>query len=139
MPLPRSRFSLISPLTAGCAAARQRHVVHVMDGQFVDLGDHRLQDERHAVGVEADREVIEHDLERVDLEDLGVVEMVGQRLDVGDEDERVVFELQFDAAGEAADVMAQVKRPGRAVAGQDGFHERNLSEKSVGRLQAAPA
>ena len=51
----------------------------------------------------------------------GVVEVVGQRLHVGQQDVAVVFVLQAHAVGQRADVVPQVQRAGRPVAGQYSF------------------
>ena len=71
--------------------------------------------------IEADREVVERDLEDVGLELFRMLEVVGQRLHVGDQHVGVVFVLQAHAVLQRADVMAEMQRAGRAVAGQNSF------------------
>ena len=93
--------------------AQERHEQPV---ERLDLG---VGEDRRPVGVDADGEVVGH--ERVDV--------LGQRrravavddgLEIGDEDHEVrAVVLQPHAVLQRAEVVAQVQRAGRAVAGQD--------------------
>ena len=90
-------------------------------------------------GIEADREVVERDLEDVGLELFRMLEVVGQRLHVGDEHVGVVFVLQPHAIGERADIVSEMQRAGRAVAGENSFLHRQSLMSACSVSLAIPA
>lgn len=58
--------------------------------------------------------------------DLGrIMGVVGQRLGVGHQNELMVIALQRDAIAQRADIMAEVKRPGGAITGENGWTNRH--------------
>ena len=75
----------------------------------------------HLLGVEAAGQIVEGHLDDVLAHLLGVVDVVGQGLCVGDEDEHLLVVgglLQFDAAAQRPDVMTDMEAAGGAVAGE---------------------
>ena len=88
---------------------------------FVDLVHGRLEVEGCLLRVDADRQVVEHDVARV-LADLGDV-LLGrfgrQHVKVGDDEEAFVLFLECEAVLQAADVVAEMQFAGGTVAGED--------------------
>ena len=79
----------------------------------------RLDEQRAALGIEAGREVVDHDLQRVLLDAARVGVVGGQRVPVGNEEEAVVLVLQAHPIAQRADIIAQVQLSGRSHAAQD--------------------
>ena len=96
-----------------------RNEVRVDDRKFGDLRDHRLDKQRGLGRVHAAGEVVHRHIQHVLVQPLRVVEVGRQHLDVGEDDERVVLVLQLHPVGNRADIVAQMQRPGRPVAGQN--------------------
>src|ERR1700722_14842630 len=63
---------------------RGRDKVHEINRQLGQLGDHRLHDELNFLWIDTDRQVVERNLEDIRLEFLGMLEVVGKRLDIRD-------------------------------------------------------
>ena len=104
--------------------ALHRHQIHVVERQFAQFGDLRLDEERRTRRVETRREVIERHLHDVLPHLFGIVRIVRERLCVGDHDEYALEfarVLQFDAAAQRSDVMPQMEPARGAVAGKNDF------------------
>ena len=76
--------------------------------EFGELGHVALDDERGFFGIEADRQPVERDLEHRIADQVDVVEVVAERLVVGDQEVAVVLVLQLDPVVQSADVVADV-------------------------------
>ena len=110
--------------------ALYRDEVHIVERQFAQFGNLRLDEKRRFVRVETDRKVVEGDFDDVLAHFFGVVGVVGQRLRVGDHDEDA-FELarllQFDAAAQRTHVVSQMKPARRTVAGKNDFSHKTIN------------
>ena len=97
--------------------------------QLVERG-HRAVREDHRPGrVEADGQVVEEYPGHVLIQPFGRVP-VGQHLEIGDQHEDLGAEiLQPDPVPQRAEVVAQVQRPRRPVAGQDAERRRVLVDQ----------
>lgn len=79
----------------------------------------RLHAERRKARIDPDREVVQGEVEHVARDTPRIVGVVGERLRVGDQDELLVVVLERDAVAQAAAIVAEMERAGRAIAGQD--------------------
>ena len=98
--------------------------VHEVEGELAEFGNLALDEEGALLRVEAYGEVVECHFDDVLTDLVRVVDIVGEGLSVGLEDEDLVVEtgvLQFDAATERANVVADVEGACGAVAGEDDF------------------
>lgn len=98
--------------------------VHVVHGEFGELRHHGLDEDAGLRGIDADSEVVESDLAHISSDLLRIVRIVRERLRVSDHDVDVVeFSgvLQLDTLTQGADVVADMKAAGRAVAGKNDF------------------
>ena len=103
--------------------------VHVVERQFAQFGDLRLDEERRPFGVEAAGQVVERHLDDVLAHLFGVVGVVGERLRVGDHDEDLLElsgVLQLHAAAQRTYIVAEVQFAGRPVSGQDDFSHNSV-------------
>ena len=90
-----------------------------------------------AIGVESGRQIVEDQLGDV-LRDAVDRVAIGQHLVVGDDDERLEAELlQLHPVLERAEVVADVQRPGRAIARQHAVSPWVLDEIGAQRVRAA--
>ena len=109
---------------------RQRHQIHVVEGQLRQLADHGL-DEHVGLGrVDAAGHVVQRHLQDVLPHLLRMVEVVGQRLCVGDHEEQLVefaAVLQEHAVAERAYIVAHVQASGGTVAGEDDLTHSRVS------------
>ncbi len=97
----------------------QRHQVHVVEGQLRQLADVGLHQNGGFLRVDAAGQVIQRHLKDVVPHLLGMVEVVGQRLGVGDHEEqlfKLAAVLQRNAVAEGAHKMSHMKPPGGTVA-----------------------
>ena len=98
--------------------------VHVVHGEFGELRHHGLDEDAGLRGIDADSEVVESDLAHISSDLLRIVRIVRERLRVSDHDVDVVEfagVLQLDTLTQGADVVADMKAAGRAVAGKNDF------------------
>lgn len=98
--------------------------VHEVEGELAEFGNLALDEEGALLRVEAYGEVVECHFDDVLTDLVGVVDIIGEGLSIGLEDEDLVVEtgvLQFDAATERANVVADVEGACGAVAGEDDF------------------
>ncbi len=82
----------------------------------------RLDADVGFIGIDADRQIIQCDLDDIVPDLLGIIIVVGEGLIVCDQDvDLVEFTgiLQFDAALQRPHIMAQMQFSGRTVAGQN--------------------
>ncbi len=96
--------------------------------QLVDFMHGRLQVEGHLGGVNANGQMVHDDCARVvgNGKDVGLVRLGGEHVQVGHEEEALVFVLQGKAMAKAAHVVAQVQFACGAVAGEDTFFVRHV-------------
>ena len=92
--------------------------IQIQHGELGELGDRRLQRDRRDGRVNADGEVVKCHLEHVPPHVTRTTRVVGERLEVGDENRLLMNVLQGDAAPERTRVVAQVQRAGGAIAGE---------------------
>jgi len=88
----------------------------------VDLGrlrDERLKIDRHLLRIDAHGKVVEDHLTDIETDLVEPLEARGEHVVVGDQQERVVGVLQLHAVLKRADVVAEVKAAGRAIARED--------------------
>ena len=108
----------------------QRHQIHVVEGQLRQLADVGLHQNGGFGRVDAAGQVIQRHLKDVVPHLLGMVEVVGEGLRVGDHEEQLfkfAAVLQRDAVAERADEMAHMKPSGGTVACQNDLsHDRFL-------------
>ena len=99
----------------GVAALQQAHrrAGHQQPAQLAHLGHVGLHEQRRLVGIEAEGQQIERDVERP-LPQLRRVADRGERVQVGDEVERLLVVLQGDVLADRAEVVAPVES-GRSV------------------------
>ena len=98
--------------------------VHIVHGEFGELRYHGLDEDAGLRRIDADGEVVESDLAHISSDLLWIVRVVRERLSVSDHDVDVVEfagVLQLDAFAQGADVVADMKAAGRAVAGKNDF------------------
>ena len=128
-------FLLERRITFEC---RDRNQVHEVDRELGQLRNHRLHHDLDLLGIETDGEIIERDFKDVGLKLLGMLEVIGQRLHVGDQDVGLIFVLQAYAILQRADIVPEVQRAGRTIAGENSLagHELN-SERSVARFSTS--
>ena len=69
--------------------------------------------------IDADGEIISHHLKDIAADFLRVAAVVGQTLEIRDEDKLLVVVLEQHALAQGTDVVAEVQLAGRTVAGQD--------------------
>ena len=79
----------------------------------------RLDEQRAALGIEARRQVVEDDFQRVLLDAAGVGVVGGQRVPVGDEEEALVVILQAHPIAQRPHVVAEVQFAGGSHAAQN--------------------
>ena len=96
---------------------RQEH--REVPGQLRDRRDLGLEHERRALGVDADREPVLHDLERVAPDVVRLLRARRERVHVRDQEVAVVLVLEAHAIFERADPVAEVKSARRGIAGED--------------------
>ena len=109
--------------------AAHAHEVHEVERKFAELGDLALYEERDALGVEAAGEVVECHLNHVLPHLLGVVDIVGECLGIGDKHKHLFISalvLQGHAVAERADVVPDVQAARWAVARKDYFRSCHL-------------
>jgi len=99
------------------AVERQQH--REQRGQLGDRGDLALHDERRALGVDAGRDPVARDLERVAPDLVGAIDARRQRVHVRDQEVAVVVRLQAHAVLERADPVPEVQSARGLVTGQD--------------------
>ena len=98
--------------------------VHQIGGELGQLGNVALDEERAFFGVEAGREPVECDIDDALAQLFGVVGVIGEGLHVGHEHKHFVVVasvLQFHAAAQRADVVAQMEFSGGAVSSENYF------------------
>ena len=98
--------------------------VHVVHGEFGELRHHGLDEDAGLRRIDADSEVVKSDLAHISSDLLRIVRIVRERLRVSDHDVDVVEfagVLQLDTLTQGADVVADMKAAGRAVAGKNDF------------------
>ena len=83
-------------------------------GQLCVLRHITLDDKRRLLGLEAHRKEVQGDLNYRTSYQIDIVEVVPQRLVVGDQEVTLVFVLQADPILQGANVVTQVKSPCRA-------------------------
>ena len=102
--------------------ARGGYHIHIVKRQRVQSGQSRLDADCCFFGVDTHRKVVEHNVDDVVADFVGVVGVVGQRLVVGDKNVNLVELsriLKLNAPFERADVMSEVEPSCRAVACQN--------------------
>jgi hypothetical protein len=72
-----------------------------------------------------------------------IIRVVGQGLQIGDEDEGVVLMLQAHSVAERADVVAEMQRSGGPVSGEDGACHgsapfRLITDEGIGAAADSP-
>jgi hypothetical protein len=83
--------------------------------------DLALHEDRRALRVDAHGDQLRGRAQRALAEHLRVL-LLGDRVQVGDEEERLVLALQVDPLAQGAEVVAEVERVGRGLdAGQDAW------------------
>ena len=76
--------------------------------------------------IDADGEIIGHHLKDIAADFLRIAAVVGQSLEIRDEDKLLVVMLELHALAQGTDVVSEVQLAGRTVAGQNslaGAHE----------------
>ena len=104
-----------------------RDEVHVVEGELRERRNLRLDEERRNLRIKADGEIVQGNLDDILANLFRVLEIVGQRLRVGDHDEDFVEfagVLKLHAAPERPDIVSDMKFAGGSVTGQDGFSHR---------------
>lgn len=96
----------------------ERDQIKIIHSQFGELGDLGLDENDTFFGVDADRKIVESDLDEVSSDFFGVAGIVGQGLEVGDKNVELVFTgiLELDTIFERADIVTEVEFAGRAIA-----------------------
>ena len=95
---------------------RDRDEIEIEYGKLRQLGDSRLQRDRRQRRIDAGREVVERDLDDVGLDVRGPTRVVGERLQIGNQNCLIMRALQLDTRAERADIVAEVQRACWAVA-----------------------
>ena len=101
--------------------ARHGDEVHIIEGQFRQLRNHRLDEKCALLRVEPAGEIVQRDVQNVLSHLLRMLGVVRQRLRVGDHDVDFVVPplvLKAHALLQRADVVSHVQTAGRAVACQ---------------------
>src|ERR1035437_785282 len=78
----------------------------------------RLDEQRAALGIEAGREVVDHDLKRVLLDAARVGVVGGESVPIGNEEKAVILVLQAYPVAQRADIIAEVQLSGRSHAAE---------------------
>ena len=111
------------PLQAG-----HRDQVHIVKGEFRQLGNLGLDQQGGAGRVQAAGQVIQRHLDDVAAHLFRVVGVIGEGLGVGDHDEDLIEGagvLQLHPAPQRTHIVAHVQPPGGPVAGEDDFFHCN--------------
>ena len=95
--------------------------IHIQRAELRQRGQSGLQANSGEPGVDADGQIIGHDFEDMVADFLRVAAVIGEPLQVGDQDKLLVVVLQRDALAQRADVVAKMQLAGRPVAGEDGL------------------
>ena len=78
-----------------------------------------MQEDRRAFGIDAHREIVAHDLDRVAANLVTLGQARGVRMHVGDDEVAVVTALQLNTPLHTANPMSKMKASSRRVAGQN--------------------
>ena len=100
----------------------QRHQIHVVKRHLRQLADMGLHENGGLGGVDAAGQIVQRHLHDVVADLLGMVEVVGEGLRVGDHEEQLLEAaavLEHDAVAQGANIVAYVETSGRTVAGED--------------------
>ena len=101
--------------------------IHQIGGELGELGDMTLDEERALLGVETCCHPVESDVSDALTQFLGVICIVGEGLHIGHKHKHFVIAagvLQFYAAAQRADVVAQVELSCGAISCKNYFHLR---------------
>ena len=98
--------------------SRERHEIQIQHGELGELGNRGLKRDRRLGGVDAHREIVQSDLEHISSHISRPTRVVGECLQVGDENRLLMDVLQRDAVPQRARVVAEVQRTGRSIAGE---------------------
>jgi len=104
--------------------------VHVQRGQLGERGQGGLQANRGERRVDARRQIISQHFGNVIADFLRIAAVIGQALQVGDQNILLIFMLQGHALAQRTDIMAEMQRAGRTIAGENGdfaVHKRLLT------------
>ena len=82
--------------------------IHIQRAELRQRGKSGLQANSGEPGVDADGQIIGHDFEDMVADFLRVAAVIGEPLQVGDQDKLLVVVLQRDALAQRADVMAKM-------------------------------
>ena len=99
---------------------RHRHQIQEISRQLGQFGNSRLDHDGADGGVDAHGEIVEGDLDDVASDLLRPVRVIGEGLEISDQDIGRMRVLQLDAGGERARVVSEVQGPGGPVAGENG-------------------
>ena len=101
------------------------------DQQLVELGNLGVREDRRPLGIDADRQVVGHQLLDVGGQRRGAV-AVDDRLIVGDEHDRVHANfLEAHPIEQRPEVVAEVQRARRSIARQDPIAARILDKRRL--------
>ena len=101
-----------------CRRATETEVEEI-HGQLGQLGHQGLDHHGGDRGIQPDGWIVQHHLQHIGADLLGLVEMIGERLQIGDEHVGRVLALEEDALLQRADVVTQVQRAGGPVPGEN--------------------
>src|SRR6185437_5384825 len=96
--------------------SRERDEVEIQQSELRKLRNRRLERDRRDGRVDADGEVIQCDLQHVPAHVERTTRVVGERLQIRDQNRLVMDILERDAGSQRARVMTQVERAGRTIA-----------------------
>ena len=108
----------------------QRHQVHVVERQLRQLAHHGLNEHMGLGRVDAAGHIVQRHLQNVLPHLAGVVEVVGQRLCVGDHEKQLVelaAVLQNDAVTQRTHIVTHMEAARGAVAGKDDLAHSDIS------------
>ena len=117
-----------------------RHEVHIVEGQFRELADLRLDEQGGPGGVKTSGHVVERDLDYVLTHLLRVVGVVGESLGVGDHYVDLVelpAVLELDPAAQRPHIMPDVETAGGPVARKNYLRHQSFTFLRASRTLAS--
>jgi hypothetical protein len=94
-------------------------VIHVEHRQLRERWKARLHADDRLLRVNSHSEIVERDLADIAPDACGIIGVVCQRLGISEQQELAMIFLELKPTLQRTDVVTEVKRAGRAVAGQD--------------------
>ena len=98
--------------------AGDRHQVEVEYGKLRELGDAGLHGNGARGGIDADGEIVERELHDLPASVHRTAGVIGECLEIGNEDGLIVLVLECQTGSERAGEVAEVQRAGRTIPGE---------------------